>query len=214
MLNMLPFIVIEGATVAAYGVRGWASVWNLLDVATYALQVSAVLNSFIGFYALILLAMSRKISFVHIIMRNSMSKCLRNCMHDVPSCPLSPVVLRCKQVLCSLPACLRAACRTCFGDMCGCWRGNAHLPRQPHTASSFFFLAAFQLFIVFMHVSRHTQTEWLSVAVALQSVLMLFRLQVPSMPRMPSRASCMLVPVYCSIVHGCMGKGEGGPSST
>jgi hypothetical protein len=39
LLGMAPFVVIEWATLRAYGLHGWASAWNILDVATYVLQV-------------------------------------------------------------------------------------------------------------------------------------------------------------------------------
>lgn len=38
LLGMLPFVFIEAATVSAYGVKGWATTWNLLDAATYINQ--------------------------------------------------------------------------------------------------------------------------------------------------------------------------------
>ncbi|KAL4524322.1 hypothetical protein Ndes2526B_g00336 [Nannochloris sp. 'desiccata'] len=40
LLAMAPFIVLEQGTLAAYGVAGWLSVWNSLDIATYAIQIS------------------------------------------------------------------------------------------------------------------------------------------------------------------------------
>jgi len=40
LLAMMPFIVLEQGTLAAYGVAGWLSVWNGLDIATYAIQIS------------------------------------------------------------------------------------------------------------------------------------------------------------------------------
>jgi len=42
LLSMTPFIIIEGATLSAYGFWGWNTAWNLLDVSTYALQLSIV----------------------------------------------------------------------------------------------------------------------------------------------------------------------------
>ncbi|KAL6778251.1 TRP11A [Auxenochlorella protothecoides x Auxenochlorella symbiontica] len=38
LVGMAPFLAIEGATLAHYGPRGWASLWNLLDLTTYGLQ--------------------------------------------------------------------------------------------------------------------------------------------------------------------------------
>lgn len=42
LVGMAPFLVIESATFTHYGFWGWASLWNVLDVATYALQVTIV----------------------------------------------------------------------------------------------------------------------------------------------------------------------------
>jgi hypothetical protein len=41
LLGMAPFLIIEGATVYAYG-TGWISAWNMLDLAMYSAQVSVV----------------------------------------------------------------------------------------------------------------------------------------------------------------------------
>lgn len=40
LIAMTPFLAIEGATIKAYGFWGWFSAWNILDLLTYALQVS------------------------------------------------------------------------------------------------------------------------------------------------------------------------------
>lgn len=40
LVAMAPFIVLEQGTLAAYGLAGWVSIWNNLDMATYAIQVS------------------------------------------------------------------------------------------------------------------------------------------------------------------------------
>jgi Ion transport protein len=40
LLAMAPFIVLEQGTLAAYGLAGWLSVWNSLDMATYAIQIA------------------------------------------------------------------------------------------------------------------------------------------------------------------------------
>lgn len=39
LLAMSPFILMEAATFSAYDLKGWANVWNLLDILTYVLQV-------------------------------------------------------------------------------------------------------------------------------------------------------------------------------
>lgn len=39
LLSMLPFVALDLVSVLTYG-RGWVSTYNLLDVATYMLQVS------------------------------------------------------------------------------------------------------------------------------------------------------------------------------
>ncbi|GAX81542.1 hypothetical protein CEUSTIGMA_g8970.t1 [Chlamydomonas eustigma] len=39
LMAMLPFVHMEGCTIAAYGL-GWLNVWNVLDVLTYILQIS------------------------------------------------------------------------------------------------------------------------------------------------------------------------------
>lgn len=39
LLGMAPFLYIEACTVTEYGPRRWLSVWNLMDLATYFLQV-------------------------------------------------------------------------------------------------------------------------------------------------------------------------------
>jgi hypothetical protein len=38
---MSPFLLLEAGTLRAYGLRGWASIWNGVDLATYAIQLSA-----------------------------------------------------------------------------------------------------------------------------------------------------------------------------
>lgn len=40
LLGMSPFLYIEACTVIEYGARRWLSIWNLMDLATYFLQVS------------------------------------------------------------------------------------------------------------------------------------------------------------------------------
>ena len=42
LLGMSPFLYIEACTVIEYGPRRWLSIWNLMDLATYFLQVHAV----------------------------------------------------------------------------------------------------------------------------------------------------------------------------
>lgn len=39
LLGMSPFLYIEACTVIEYGPRRWLSIWNLMDLATYFLQV-------------------------------------------------------------------------------------------------------------------------------------------------------------------------------
>jgi len=39
LLGMTPFIYIEFCTVVEYGPKRWLSIWNLMDLATYFLQV-------------------------------------------------------------------------------------------------------------------------------------------------------------------------------
>jgi hypothetical protein len=39
LLGMLPFIWIELCTITSYGLWQWATIWNLMDVSAYALQV-------------------------------------------------------------------------------------------------------------------------------------------------------------------------------
>ncbi len=39
LLGMTPFIYIEICTVLEYGPKRWLSIWNLMDLATYFLQV-------------------------------------------------------------------------------------------------------------------------------------------------------------------------------
>lgn len=39
LIAMLPFLYIEGRTVWAYGLWQWATLWNIIDIATYGLQV-------------------------------------------------------------------------------------------------------------------------------------------------------------------------------
>ena len=38
---MAPFLLLEAGTLRAYGIRGWASIWNVVDLATYTIQLSA-----------------------------------------------------------------------------------------------------------------------------------------------------------------------------
>jgi hypothetical protein len=40
LVGMVPFLIIEGATLYAYG-TGWFSAWNALDIAMYSAQVRA-----------------------------------------------------------------------------------------------------------------------------------------------------------------------------
>lgn len=44
LVAMAPFVAIEVSTVAAYGVRGWATYWNILDMITYFLQIFIVVS--------------------------------------------------------------------------------------------------------------------------------------------------------------------------
>jgi hypothetical protein len=41
LVTMVPFLAIEGRTMTAYGLLGWLNVYNMLDIATYVLQVGA-----------------------------------------------------------------------------------------------------------------------------------------------------------------------------
>lgn len=41
LAGMMPFIYIEICTVLEYGPRRWFNIWNLMDLATYFLQVHA-----------------------------------------------------------------------------------------------------------------------------------------------------------------------------
>ncbi|KAL3131635.1 hypothetical protein ABBQ38_007932 [Trebouxia sp. C0009 RCD-2024] len=43
LLGMSPFLYIEACTVIEYGPRRWLSIWNLMDLATYFLQVAIAL---------------------------------------------------------------------------------------------------------------------------------------------------------------------------
>ena len=45
LLGMTPFIYIEICTVLEYGPKRWLSIWNLMDLATYFLQVCNMLLS-------------------------------------------------------------------------------------------------------------------------------------------------------------------------
>jgi Ion transport protein len=42
LVGMTPFVLIEISTIYAYGITGWATAWNILDVLTYFLQISIV----------------------------------------------------------------------------------------------------------------------------------------------------------------------------
>ena len=42
LLGMSPFLYIETCTVIEYGPKRWLSIWNLMDLATYFLQVFKV----------------------------------------------------------------------------------------------------------------------------------------------------------------------------
>ena len=42
LLGMAPFLYIEACTVVEYGPKRWLSIWNLMDLATYFLQVRNV----------------------------------------------------------------------------------------------------------------------------------------------------------------------------
>ena len=44
LLGMTPFIYIEICTVLEYGPKRWLSIWNLMDLATYFLQVCIIIN--------------------------------------------------------------------------------------------------------------------------------------------------------------------------
>ena len=45
LTGMMPFIYIEVCTVIEYGPQRWLSIWNLMDLATYFLQVCNVCHS-------------------------------------------------------------------------------------------------------------------------------------------------------------------------
>lgn len=46
LLGMAPFLWIEACTLKEYGVVGWASIWNIMDVAMYINQVRVCSTSF------------------------------------------------------------------------------------------------------------------------------------------------------------------------
>ncbi|KAI3431652.1 hypothetical protein D9Q98_004699 [Chlorella vulgaris] len=43
LLAMTPFVIIEVSTMVAYGLLGWATVWNVLDACTYIVQIAVVM---------------------------------------------------------------------------------------------------------------------------------------------------------------------------
>ncbi len=45
LLGMTPFLYIEICTVLEYGPKRWLSIWNLMDLATYFLQVCNIMLS-------------------------------------------------------------------------------------------------------------------------------------------------------------------------
>jgi len=46
LIGMAPFLAIEVGTLKAYGLFGWATAWNLLDTATYGIQLVIVVMHF------------------------------------------------------------------------------------------------------------------------------------------------------------------------
>ncbi|KAL4438682.1 hypothetical protein ABPG77_006286 [Micractinium sp. CCAP 211/92] len=44
LIGMAPFLVIEVSTILAYGAWGWATIWNVVDVATYSIQIAIVVQ--------------------------------------------------------------------------------------------------------------------------------------------------------------------------
>ncbi|KAL4440082.1 hypothetical protein ABPG75_003083 [Micractinium tetrahymenae] len=44
LVGMAPFLVIEVSTILAYGAWGWATIWNIVDVATYSIQIAIVVQ--------------------------------------------------------------------------------------------------------------------------------------------------------------------------
>lgn len=42
LLGMLPFLLAELFTVATYGIQRWLSVYNMIDVGTYLLQLAII----------------------------------------------------------------------------------------------------------------------------------------------------------------------------
>lgn len=46
LIGMAPFLAIEVGTMKAYGLFGWATAWNLLDTATYGIQLVIVVMHF------------------------------------------------------------------------------------------------------------------------------------------------------------------------
>lgn len=46
LLGMAPFLYIEFCTLTEYGIRRWLSVWNVLDVVTYVLQIAITVMFF------------------------------------------------------------------------------------------------------------------------------------------------------------------------
>ncbi len=50
LLGMTPFIYIEICTVLEYGPKRWLSIWNLMDLATYFLQVCNIINQSINLH--------------------------------------------------------------------------------------------------------------------------------------------------------------------
>ena len=41
---MAPFLYIEASTLREYGLQGWISAWNVMDIVAYAVQARLPLN--------------------------------------------------------------------------------------------------------------------------------------------------------------------------
>ena len=68
LAGMLPFIYIEICTVIEYGPSRWLSIWNLMDLATYFLQVEQSFlhkYSLLGGYAAAMLQLDHCICLLH-----------------------------------------------------------------------------------------------------------------------------------------------------
>ena len=62
LLGMTPFIYIEICTVLEYGPKRWLSIWNLMDLATYFLQVCNIINQSINQFMFCVLGLIRGVN--------------------------------------------------------------------------------------------------------------------------------------------------------